>query len=228
MLLIYAGVRAVSVLVEWQQWESLRFGEYGNVAQTPDGGVEGSSWRGSAPCPVQPSRPLGWRFGSSWLCPLWWRGWFWSLSSILLCEAGPLHCQVPSLAGRSHRVHPRDREGAGPSSSRGHQQPYLQGGKATFLCHASHRACTTCPPCWRDRGGSKFGSCSSFCCMSVLVLSLGCSTTGAHKIRTRVSLPHPRAKSPRHRLTVGRPPTWHPTCTVTRDTRGILTHRDQA
>lgn len=31
MLLIYAGVRAVSVLVEWQQWESLRFGEYGNI-----------------------------------------------------------------------------------------------------------------------------------------------------------------------------------------------------
>lgn len=31
MLLIYVGVRAVSVLVEWQQWESLRFGEYGNV-----------------------------------------------------------------------------------------------------------------------------------------------------------------------------------------------------
>lgn len=34
MLLIYVGVRAVSVLVEWQQWESLRFGEYGNVAWT--------------------------------------------------------------------------------------------------------------------------------------------------------------------------------------------------
>lgn len=140
----------------------------------------------------------------------------------------PLHCQVPSLAGRSHRVHPRDREGAGPSSSRGHQQPYLRGGKATFLCHASHRARTTCPPCWRDRDGSKFGSCSSFCCMSVLVLSLGCSTTGAHEIRTRVSLPHPRAKSPCHCLTVGRPPTWHLACTVTRDTRGILTHRDRA
>lgn len=31
MLLIYVGVRAVSVLVEWQQWESLRFGEYGNA-----------------------------------------------------------------------------------------------------------------------------------------------------------------------------------------------------
>lgn len=31
MLLIYVGVRAVGVLVEWQQWESLRFGEYGNV-----------------------------------------------------------------------------------------------------------------------------------------------------------------------------------------------------
>lgn len=31
MLLIYVGVRAVGVLVEWQQWESLRFGEYGNA-----------------------------------------------------------------------------------------------------------------------------------------------------------------------------------------------------
>lgn len=34
MLLIYVGVRAVSVLVEWQQWESLRFGEYGNTPGT--------------------------------------------------------------------------------------------------------------------------------------------------------------------------------------------------
>ncbi|XP_030063312.1 store-operated calcium entry regulator STIMATE isoform X1 [Microcaecilia unicolor] len=33
MLLIYAGVRAVSSLVEWQQWESLRFGEYGEPLQ---------------------------------------------------------------------------------------------------------------------------------------------------------------------------------------------------
>lgn len=33
MLLIYVGVRAVSVLVEWQQWESLRFGEYGDPLQ---------------------------------------------------------------------------------------------------------------------------------------------------------------------------------------------------
>ncbi|XP_036187827.1 store-operated calcium entry regulator STIMATE isoform X1 [Myotis myotis] len=33
MLLIYLGVRAVSVLVEWQQWESLRFGEYGDPLQ---------------------------------------------------------------------------------------------------------------------------------------------------------------------------------------------------
>lgn len=41
MLLIYVGVRAVSVLVEWQQWESLRFGEYGNAAWTLDG-----VWRG--------------------------------------------------------------------------------------------------------------------------------------------------------------------------------------
>lgn len=29
MLVIYTGVRVVSWLVEWQQWDSLRFGEYG-------------------------------------------------------------------------------------------------------------------------------------------------------------------------------------------------------
>lgn len=48
MLLIYVGVRAISILVEWQQWESLRFGEYGNVPWT----LEGASWRGlcSLPC----------------------------------------------------------------------------------------------------------------------------------------------------------------------------------
>ncbi|XP_069045740.1 store-operated calcium entry regulator STIMATE-like isoform X2 [Lepisosteus oculatus] len=33
MLVIYAGVRAVSVLVEWRQWDSLRFGEYGEPLQ---------------------------------------------------------------------------------------------------------------------------------------------------------------------------------------------------
>ncbi|XP_064374750.1 store-operated calcium entry regulator STIMATE isoform X1 [Dromaius novaehollandiae] len=33
MLLIYAGIRAVSSIVEWQQWESLRFGEYGDPVQ---------------------------------------------------------------------------------------------------------------------------------------------------------------------------------------------------
>ncbi|XP_053233575.1 store-operated calcium entry regulator STIMATE isoform X2 [Podarcis raffonei] len=33
MLLIYAGVRAVNSIVEWQQWESLRFGEYGDPLQ---------------------------------------------------------------------------------------------------------------------------------------------------------------------------------------------------
>ncbi|KAG9332641.1 hypothetical protein JZ751_014739 [Albula glossodonta] len=33
MLLIYAGVRAVSALVEWRQWDSLRFGEYGEPLQ---------------------------------------------------------------------------------------------------------------------------------------------------------------------------------------------------
>lgn len=50
MVLIYVGVRAVSVLVEWQQWESLRFGEYGNVPSTPDGAMEGVSRWGSALC----------------------------------------------------------------------------------------------------------------------------------------------------------------------------------
>ncbi|XP_031411351.1 store-operated calcium entry regulator STIMATE-like [Meleagris gallopavo] len=39
MLLIYAGVRAVSIIVEWQQWESLRFGEYGDPLQC-------SAWMG--------------------------------------------------------------------------------------------------------------------------------------------------------------------------------------
>nr|XP_020448926.1 store-operated calcium entry regulator STIMATE-like [Monopterus albus] len=33
MLLIYAGVRAVSAIVEWRQWDSLRFGEYGEPVQ---------------------------------------------------------------------------------------------------------------------------------------------------------------------------------------------------
>lgn len=29
MLVIYGGVKAVSAVVEWRQWDSLRFGEYG-------------------------------------------------------------------------------------------------------------------------------------------------------------------------------------------------------
>ncbi|KAI1890886.1 hypothetical protein AGOR_G00158220 [Albula goreensis] len=33
MLLIYAGVRMVSAVVEWRQWDSLRFGEYGEPVQ---------------------------------------------------------------------------------------------------------------------------------------------------------------------------------------------------
>ncbi|XP_018114396.2 store-operated calcium entry regulator STIMATE [Xenopus laevis] len=33
MLLIYIGVRVVSCIVEWRQWESLRFGEYGDPVQ---------------------------------------------------------------------------------------------------------------------------------------------------------------------------------------------------
>lgn len=47
MLLIYVGVRAVGVLVEWQQWESLRFGEYGNVRGL--WGARGDHWS-SAVC----------------------------------------------------------------------------------------------------------------------------------------------------------------------------------
>ncbi|PIO27375.1 hypothetical protein AB205_0194470, partial [Aquarana catesbeiana] len=31
MLLIYAGVRVVSCVVEWRQWDSLRFGEYAEL-----------------------------------------------------------------------------------------------------------------------------------------------------------------------------------------------------
>uniref|UniRef100_A0A3B5QA51 STIM activating enhance n=2 Tax=Xiphophorus TaxID=8082 RepID=A0A3B5QA51_XIPMA len=33
MLLIYAGVKVVSAVVEWRQWDSLRFGEYGEPVQ---------------------------------------------------------------------------------------------------------------------------------------------------------------------------------------------------
>ncbi|XP_055773194.1 store-operated calcium entry regulator STIMATE-like isoform X2 [Salvelinus fontinalis] len=33
MLLIYAGVRAISAIVEWMQWDALRFGEYGEPVQ---------------------------------------------------------------------------------------------------------------------------------------------------------------------------------------------------
>ncbi|XP_053577182.1 store-operated calcium entry regulator STIMATE [Bombina bombina] len=33
MLIIYVGVRLVSCVVEWRQWESLRFGEYGDPLQ---------------------------------------------------------------------------------------------------------------------------------------------------------------------------------------------------
>ncbi|XP_043934843.1 store-operated calcium entry regulator STIMATE-like isoform X2 [Protopterus annectens] len=33
MLVIYAGVRVVSCIVEWRQWEKLRFGEYGDPLQ---------------------------------------------------------------------------------------------------------------------------------------------------------------------------------------------------
>lgn len=39
MLIIYAGVRAVSAVVEWRQWDRLRFGEYGDPIQC-------SAWAG--------------------------------------------------------------------------------------------------------------------------------------------------------------------------------------
>ncbi|XP_012696667.1 store-operated calcium entry regulator STIMATE [Clupea harengus] len=39
MLFIYAGVRAVSAIVEWRQWDRLRFGEYGEPIQC-------SAWAG--------------------------------------------------------------------------------------------------------------------------------------------------------------------------------------
>ena len=51
MLLIYAGVRAVSAVVEWRQWDSLRFGEYGEgpprllYQQCPVEGVGGHRLR---------------------------------------------------------------------------------------------------------------------------------------------------------------------------------------
>ncbi|XP_042622148.1 store-operated calcium entry regulator STIMATE-like isoform X1 [Cyprinus carpio] len=39
MLVIYGGVKAVSAVVEWKQWDSLRFGEYGEPVQC-------SAWAG--------------------------------------------------------------------------------------------------------------------------------------------------------------------------------------
>ncbi|XP_056324317.1 store-operated calcium entry regulator STIMATE [Danio aesculapii] len=33
MLVIYGGVKAISAVVEWRQWDSLRFGEYGEPVQ---------------------------------------------------------------------------------------------------------------------------------------------------------------------------------------------------
>ncbi|KAM6927723.1 store-operated calcium entry regulator STIMATE [Xenentodon cancila] len=33
MLVIYSGVRAISAIVEWRQWDTLRFGEYGEPVQ---------------------------------------------------------------------------------------------------------------------------------------------------------------------------------------------------
>lgn len=66
MLLIYVGVRAISILVEWQQWESLRFGEYGNVPWTLDGAWRAIPGGSCAPRSIQPSRPGTQRRFSSW------------------------------------------------------------------------------------------------------------------------------------------------------------------
>ncbi|XP_006748029.2 store-operated calcium entry regulator STIMATE-like, partial [Leptonychotes weddellii] len=81
MLLIYVGVRAVSVLVEWQQWESLRFGEYGNVARTLGGGLGGEGH--PAPCPGQLSRPVDLKVQELVsVSSVWWWGWFWGLNTM--------------------------------------------------------------------------------------------------------------------------------------------------
>lgn len=82
MLLIYVGVRAVSVLVEWQQWESLRFGEYGNTPGTQTR-HEGGRLAGALLQPVDLER-------SWWLSLLWWRGWLGGLST-LLCQCWRSH-----------------------------------------------------------------------------------------------------------------------------------------
>lgn len=87
MLLIYVGVRAVSVLVEWQQWESLRFGEYGNVAWTLDGGVEGAFGRAGGELSSSPQSALqagGLEASGAGGCILWSGGWFWGLNTITL------------------------------------------------------------------------------------------------------------------------------------------------
>lgn len=111
--------------------------------------------------------------------------------------------------------------GAGPSSSRGHQQPYLWGCKATFLRHASHR------PALLERQGWL----SVWELLFFLLHVQTCPVTGpSHYWSSQGQdwsvYPHPRANSPCHHLTVGWPPTWHPAGTVTRDSRGILPHRD--
>ncbi|XP_019489497.1 PREDICTED: uncharacterized protein LOC109377569 [Hipposideros armiger] len=67
MLLIYVGVRAVSVLVEWQQWESLRFGEYGNILWTLDRGMKGGFLVGALRlAPYSPPGQWIWRGFRSW------------------------------------------------------------------------------------------------------------------------------------------------------------------
>lgn len=106
MLLIYVGVRAVSVLVEWQQWESLRFGEYGNVARTLAG-----LWRGLpgglCSLPQSALRASGLKVQELVaVSSVWWWGWFWGLNTVPLpvseCHTSEvwrcaLHC--PSMAG---------------------------------------------------------------------------------------------------------------------------------
>ncbi|XP_073888571.1 store-operated calcium entry regulator STIMATE isoform X3 [Macaca fascicularis] len=74
MLLIYVGVRAVSVLVEWQQWESLRFGEYAGPgclqaeAPLPRWSSINGTFALREPQRTR-GRESGWNSGSALSCP---------------------------------------------------------------------------------------------------------------------------------------------------------------
>ncbi|XP_041743609.1 store-operated calcium entry regulator STIMATE isoform X3 [Coregonus clupeaformis] len=46
MLLIYAGVRAVSAIIEWRQWDALRFGEYVTVCVRAGEPGQCTAWAG--------------------------------------------------------------------------------------------------------------------------------------------------------------------------------------